>query len=687
VPSRSLKLLTAAACVALLSGDFGTLDRAQAQPSSPVAYRTLLLSTQDAEALRAGLRAARSSDLEGARSYAQAISDPVAAKIVRFAAIDVAGERMSFLDLDTGRRDLWGWPRGARRQQLAEKSFNLGAYPAQQTIAWFNGAEPETPEGAMALANAYQAAGRQAEAQALIKRFWREQLFDAAQQQTMLSRFGGMLDNSDHLARLNMLLLGPQGPATTAMMALVPADQRQLAEARIALRRDAANATALASAVPAYLQGDPGLAYERARYYRRRNLDTLGFPLLSQLPPAPPHAEGQELMWVERREYMKAAMRARNWRAAYDAMNNHGFPRGEWRAESDFFAGWVALTRLNDSRAAARHFESLQGAGTTPVTLGRAAYWRGRAAEALGDRAAAQAFYQEGGKYIATFYGQLAAEKAGIKQINLGREPVPTAADRERFERRELVRAARMLAEIGEKDLFRAFVLHADDTLANGEEHALMVDLARGYGDQDLAMRTARAAAQRGYLLPERAYPLRTIPQVATTAEPAFVLAITRQESGFDPMVRSHANARGMMQLIPPTARAVARRLGVSYSDAQLWDPDYNMRLGAFHLGELIDQFSGSYIMAAAGYNAGPGRPPQWVSECGDPRGGTTDPLDFVECVPFTETRNYIMRVMENTHVYRARLNGGIAPLTPSADLKRGGYGGPRPYSTVAGGE
>ncbi|MEO8112867.1 MAG: lytic transglycosylase domain-containing protein, partial [Phenylobacterium sp.] len=166
--------------------------------------------------------------------------------------------------------------------------------------------------------------------------------------------------------------------------------------------------------------------------------------------------------------------------------------------------------------------------------------------------------------------------------------------------------------------------------------------------------------------------------------EPALVLGITRQESGFDPLVRSGVGARGMMQLMPSTAAVVARRMGTSYAPSMLDEPDYNMRLGSTFLGHMVDQFSGSYVMAIAAYNAGPGRPPQWSAYCGDPRGGTVDPVDFIECIPFSETRNYVMRVMEGLQVYRAKLNGGSAPITLSSDMRRGGYDYPPPLSAVA---
>jgi soluble lytic murein transglycosylase len=199
-------------------------------------------------------------------------------------------------------------------------------------------------------------------------------------------------------------------------------------------------------------------------------------------------------------------------------------------------------------------------------------------------------------------------------------------------------------------------------------------------------MRVARAAAQHGFVLPGRAYPYREPPQVDGAPEEALVLGVTRQESGFDPEVRSGVGARGMMQLMPATASIVAKRMGVSYSPSMLDQPEYNMKLGSSFLGRLVDQFSGSYVMAVAAYNAGPGRPTQWATYCGDPRTGSVDPIDFIECIPFSETRNYVQRVLEGMVVYRAKLNGGSAPITLAADLKRGGYSypGAQPAPTLA---
>jgi soluble lytic murein transglycosylase len=267
-----------------------------------------------------------------------------------------------------------------------------------------------------------------------------------------------------------------------------------------------------------------------------------------------------------------------------------------------------------------------------------------------------------------------------MTSISLGKDPPVSAFDRARFEALEPVRAARMLAQIGANDTFKAFVGELSEVLPAALDEAQLVDLARGYGDQEISMRVVRNAAKRDLILPERGYPVRTTPVSLGGPEAPFVLGITRQESSFDPRARSGAGARGMMQLMPGTAQVIARRLGMSYAAGELEDPDYNMQLGSAYLGQLVGQFSGSYVMASAAYNAGPGRPTEWTVLCGDPRSGSTDPIDYIECIPFSETRDYVMRVLEATQVYRARLNGGTAPNTLAADLKRGGY----VYSAIA---
>jgi len=669
-------------------GDLLTRSAPQATTPAPAPVPQTVarpLSAADQSAFAQALAAARRADIAGARTAIAWISDPLAKKAATWAFVDTCADSLSFFEVDTARRELAGWPRALRRQAAAEKLLETSGKTPTQVVEWFAGQQPQTAYGAMALASAYRMSGRQQEAADLIRTWWRGKSFEADAQRRMLARFPDVLTMDDHVRRADVLLYGSQGPAAREMVAMLPADQQAAALARIAFRSDAANANDLFAALPPEAQTSPGVAFERAAYMRRKGLDTIALTQIAYFPKTLVTDEQAEKMWDERHRLTLSAMKNGDWRGAYQAAANSGLTEGTDATEAEFYAGWIALSRLNDPVAAGRHFAAIERIGSSPITKGRAFYWQGRAAEARGDQRAAEAFYSQGAQHLTTFYGQLSAEKLGLR-LTLPADPVPTAAERARFEGREVVQAARLFADQGQRDLFRVFALHIDDIVPTTQEAALLVDMARGYGDQDTSMKAVRAAAQRGLVLADRGYPYRTPPSVAGGPEPALVLGITRQESGFDPRVRSGADARGMMQLLPSTAAHVAKRIGVNHSTEMLWDPDHNMQLGSAFLGQLVDRFSGSYIMAAAGYNAGPGRPTQWAAYCGDPRGGSTDPLDFIECIPFSETRNYVMRVMENMQVYRAKLNGGSAPITLSSDLKRGAYGyaAPDPLVTAS---
>ena len=645
-----------------------------------------VLSAQDTALFRQGLAAARARDVMGARSAASQISDPTGRKLVEWALLDTSAEQLPWSDLSAAQTDFRGWPRADSRRAAAERALDRAYAGPDAALALFETSPPTTVQGAIALADALEQRGRGDEARRLIGDWWRTRSFDDAEQSRILSRWGAGLTQADHDARLGMLLLGPHGPATRAIVQLASPERRAVADAAMSLR-SAYSPDAVVANLGSSQARDPAVVLERVRILRSQNRQSEGFALLSALPPAPLHTEGQNTLWSERRNYFLDALERRNWQAAYDAMAGHGFPSGERKVDAEFFAGWAALVKLNDPARAAGHFETLRQASSTPITQGRALYWLGRAAEAQGNTPAAVEYYRAGSQHIQTFYGQLAAEKAEITTLTLPADPVPTSSERAAFENNEVVRAMRILGETGETSLFRVFAYQLDDDVPGASELAQLMDLSRSYGEGFTAMMVGRAASQRGHLMPERQYPIRIPPTVGGAAPLEFTLAITRQESSFDPRARSGADARGMMQFLPATASGVARRLGMPYSADRLWDADYNMTLGSYHLSELTSNFGGSMLLTTIGYNAGPARPPQWIARCGEPRAGTVDPIDFIECAPFTETRNYMMRVMENLQVYRARLNSGSAPLTLSQDLRRGvpAGSGPRPYSYAPG--
>ncbi|WP_235560395.1 lytic transglycosylase domain-containing protein [Brevundimonas sp. Leaf363] len=673
---------TLAAVLAIAAPNPQDLNSSPTPYVASASYQGRVLSDADTAAFRTGLAAARARDVIGTQSAMAQISDPTARKLVEWALIDTSATQLSYGQLAQAQGSMTAWPRSDSRRSAGEKALDLANPGTQAVLEFFGSSQPTTVEGAIALAGALENSGRANEAQSLIRTWWTTQTFDEASQSRILGRWGPWLTSADHQARLNMLLLGPHGPATRAMINLVPSDRAQIASAVLQLRTAYSPDGVVAGLSPSQAM-DPAVVFERVRILRSQSRGSEAYPLLSALPAAPQGKEAQDSLWSERRNYFLDALQQGQWRAAYDAFNGHNFSTGDRKVDAEFFAGWVALTKLNDPATAARHFETLRQVSQTPITQGRALYWLGRAAEARGDAAGAQNYYRAGAQHIQTFYGQLAAEKAGMTTLTLPGDPAPSEADVARFEANEVVRATRILGETGEMTLFRVFAYQLDDTLPTPTDLALLMDMSRGYGEGFTAMMVGRAASQRGILMPERQYPIRIPPSVSGAAPLPFTLAITRQESSFDPRARSHADARGMMQFLPSTASGVARRLGMSYSAERLWDPDYNMTLGSYHLGELMNNFGGSMLMTTVGYNAGPARAPQWVARCGDPRGGQVDPADFIECAPFTETRNYMMRVMENMSVYKARLNGGSAPLTLSQDLRAGVRPGPSPYQSA----
>ncbi|MDO9222963.1 MAG: lytic transglycosylase domain-containing protein, partial [Caulobacter sp.] len=521
------KLTVTAVITAILGGAAGAQSMQpdagpQLVTTPQTAYRQPLSDT-DASWMSTALTAARAGDAARVRLAMTSIQDPIAKKVALWALADGAPDSLSFFEADSIRRDLNGWPRGARRQAAAEKLIETSGMPADRIIAWFGGAEPETVQGAMALAGALRAGGRVEEARTLVRRWWREKLFDAGPQAAMRARFGEYLTQDDHLRRADVLLYGPQGPAAREMVASLPDDYRPVADARIALRSGSAVGNDIIAGMSADQRHDPGLIYEQAAYLQRKGQTASALQLARGFKAAPTQEVAARAWTTDRRKLVVAALAAGDFGGAYGAAANTGLTVGPDAAEAEFYAGWIALKKLRNPATAADHFARLAAAGTSPITQGRALYWQGRAAEELGDRAAAQAFYLKGAQHITVFYGQLAAERAGLRDIALPKDPVITQADRARFEGRELVRALRMLFETGNRDTFKVFALHIDDTLPTAAECALQVDLARNYGDPDTAMRAGRTAAQRGMTLPERGYPLLIAPTVSGGAEPAFV--------------------------------------------------------------------------------------------------------------------------------------------------------------------
>jgi soluble lytic murein transglycosylase len=424
----------------------------------------------------------------------------------------------------------------------------------------------------------------------------------------------------------------------------------------------------IAAKVPASLRDDPGLLFERIHAERHADHIDEAAKLMLAAPRDAEKLANPDEWWTERRLLARKLLDAKDFPRAYRLCAEHSAVSTEARIEAEFHAGWIALRFLDDPALAAPHFETMALLAHKPHSISRAAFWRGRVAEARGEDA--RRFYARAAAEGETFYGQLARAKLGDEAVVL-RAPAVAA---EGAARGETVRAAELLFALGEKDAARQLALESVHVLSAPEQMAALAQVIEQNGDAHTALIAGKEALHRGMAIDSLAYPVNGVPDyvaLANSVSRPLVLAIARQESAFDTSAHSGAGAFGLMQMISGTARNAAHHAGVVYDEARLKsDPAFNAQLGAFHLGQLMGEYGGSHILTFAAYNAGGGNVHDWIVAYGDPRDPKVDPIDWIERIPFTETRNYVQRIVENLHVYRARL-GDRAPNIFTADLRQ----------------
>jgi len=625
-----------------------------------------------AEALAEAVREAQARNWDAAEAHARAAGTPAAAEVVVWMELreGVGGweDYVAFLERSPG------WPARTQIRRHAERAMPA-RLPAAETLAFFSAEPPGTGAGALRLAQALEAEGRPDEAEAAIARAWRTLSMSPAEAAAIRARYGPLVAGLD-VERLDMLLWNGLTAEAAALVPHVPEDWQALAEARIAVRKDLDGSTARIAAVPAALRDDPGLAYERYLFrVKKGRWDEAEDWLLERSASA--EALGRPEMWMERRANLaRQALRRGDVERAYAlAAQNFGGPdSGADYADAEWVAGFVALTRMDDPQRAIGHFERFAAAVRTPISRGRAGYWLGRAHAAAGDEAAAEAAYREAATYQTSFYGQLAAEAVGMaadrRLAGAGRTPDWRTQP---FMGSTLVRAGYLLHRAGDETHALMFFRHAAEGLPLAQRAAL-AQMMQEIGRPHWAVRLAKDAAAAGVLLPGQAYPLPALARAELPVPTEFALAIARQESEFNPRAVSAAGARGLMQLMPATAEEVAGKLGLPFEVNRLThDPAYNARLGSAYLARMLAAYDGSFVMAAAAYNAGPGRVRDWVAAFGDPRDPDLDAIVWIESIPFEETRNYVMRVLEGLHVYRARLAGATPPVRLASDIRRAG--------------
>jgi len=596
--------------------------------------------------------------------------DPTAVKLVKWLAIFNDGAQMGFADITRFARENPDWPSQARLARQAEEA--AGAAPSDPAvIAWFKERPPRTVRAGARLIDALAAVGQHEAAAREIRRVWIETDMSYRDMRQFHAKHGRALRASDHDARMERLLWEGRDEQARPMLAYLEADRRALADARLRLQAMGPGVDRAIDHVPAKLRNDPGLAFDRAKWRRRKGREAEAFAIMRALRVPPAFAENA---WPERALLARKALLMGEISDAYRIASQHGLSQGLAHAEALWLSGWIALRYLNDHREAGAQFATMYDAVRTPISRARAAYWAGRAAETARDRAAATAWYARAAAHVTTFYGQLAAEK-----LPEGERPhMPStasaakarAADEAAPANEELARAARLLAQADRPDLARLFLARLVALGKTTEEKRAAVRIAKDVGALDLVVATAKEAIRHDSPFLVEAYP--SIDLASGRLERALMLAVTRQESGFDTAALSPAGARGLMQLMPGTAKMVARKLGLDHADRRLvTDPQYNVRLGTTYLADQVEGFGGHYVLALAAYNAGPARVRSWIGELGDPRARGVDLVDWIESIPFSETRNYVQRVVEGLRVYRV-LTGDATQVAEAFDSGQG---------------
>ncbi len=630
--------------------------------------------------LRDGLAAAEAGDWIGVALQRDQASDPVVRRLLQWRYASAANAPLEFADLSQALNELQGWPgRAAMRTRAEQAIFTSRLTPAERITFLRQDGGPTTGDGRIALAQALRQAGQRGEATEIARAAWREDSMTPAAEAVALSEFGTSFSGEDHATRVDILVWrGERSAAQRLFSRISPAD-RLLATARIALQtRQRRGLQAAVDAVPASREDNPGLLYDRARYIRRSGRPEDAMPVAARIDPREAPLAARDEIYEERRLYVPRALRAGQARTAYNLVTNHGMTSGEDFADAEWMSGWLSLRYLNEDARAAEHFTHLGERVSAPVSRSRALYWRAEAERALNQDSEADAHLAQAAAYSFTYYGQLAGARLGGNAAVLSLPEPARVSDeaRGRFENRELVRALRLMADIGGQRDFESIAFFLDDTLEDPQEIELLSQLARERTYSRTALRSAKAGLFRNVVATNAAYPLLALPASVDSPgrpEHALVLAIIRQESEFDSRAVSSANAHGLMQLLPSTAQQTARTQGMTYQRGALTsDPDYNITLGAAYLGQLIDEWGGSYVLAIASYNAGTHNVRGWIGDWGDPRSRSVDVVDWVELIPFTETRNYVQRVLENTQVYRHRLAGAPTPIALESDLRRG---------------
>jgi soluble lytic murein transglycosylase len=646
------------------------------------------LSDADEDRIRDAVHAVAGGNLNRGKALRDQITDEAGRKLIDWylyrGGYGTAQEVRAFLAANPT------WPDRPLLTQRAEEALFYSASGPRDVKAFFADEPPTTGVGLAALAAALAADKDEAEAKVAAAKAWVDYDIPAAHEAEVLERIGRLLTEADHKRRLDRLLLNDSRWASARSeraatikrtIAHLSAPEKKKAEARLAVFLRAKNANQLLAKLgPEAVANEWGLAVHQAQALRRQNKDEAAWKILLS-EPEPTLLVRPDGWWEERRANAYAALRAGKAATAYELVRAPGQLHINSHNDACFLAGWLALRHLSEPRKALPHFQALAAS---------AHYWLGRTFEALGEQAKARESYRTASLQVDTFHGQLARLKLDPNASALKITPpaAPGIEDITRFNGLDAVHAAVLIHKAGlDRNLVRTFMIQLRPHLKTEAELAMLAHLAEAMGDTMTAVRIGKHGVARGFNLMTYAYPVHRLPAytpLRTPPETAVILGIARQESEFNTLTMSGAGARGILQVMPLTARHICRDYKIRCDTTRLLkDAAYNTMMGSAYISERVDEFNGSYILAIAGYNAGPGRAREWIREFGDPRDPRVDPIDWIHRIPIQETREYVQRVLSNIQIYRARL-GEANAVRLNADLRRVARGSPHKEAVVA---
>ena len=644
------------------------------QPAPPFATATsTTTSPLDLSAVKQAIdlvgkrRQGEATDVEGT------ISDPLARKLVEWVILHSEDGSSDFSRYAAFIAANPSWPSIETLRRRAEAVMWQGHVDPQAIIDFFRTAPPHTAKGRFVLAQALLTRGDVAGAAAAVRQAWRSDGFSGDLEAQARETFAGLITPADDEARMEARLYAEDDDAGLRAAHHLDAVALAIAKARAAVINEARDAKTLLDAVPEAARRDPGYMFSRIQWLRQTDKIAEAAQWLNAAPRDPAKLVDVDQWWVERRLVARKLLDLGDARMAYEVANDAAPPDTEnYRAEQHFTAGWIALRFLHEPAVALAHFARIADGVANPITLARSFYWQGRAAEALGREQDARMLYEQAAHYPTAYYGQLSRARLGLDEVMLSTLPNAPADHRPL----EIARAFEILYAVDERDLIATMAADLGNTATDTAALATFADIATRHNDARATLLIGKAMLGRGYPFERYAFPGFGVPdyqQIGPQVEPCVVYSIVRQESAFNPRVISSANAIGLMQVTPESGRDIAKKFNVAFSQRRLSDDVvYNAQLGTAELGNDIATFRGSYILAFVAYNAGPRRAREWVEQYGDPRDPKVDPIDWIERIPISETRNYVQRVLENIQVYRALIENN-PKLLIEADLRRGG--------------